>query len=64
MDHADIVLMLDKKYSENPVPCPNDGLEVKMQCKKVRTDHGHLGVHKSASALVCGVCGYQLPIGV
>ncbi len=64
MDHADIISMLDKKYnSTDRVLCPNQGKSVTSKATgKATEDHGHLAVHGSGSALVCGICGYQQPI--
>jgi hypothetical protein len=64
MTHADLVSDLDKKYRNEPVECPNEGRPAILQQSKVtRTEHGSLQVHKSATFIVCGVCGYQQPIG-
>lgn len=65
MDHADIVISLDKKYhwtSPDAVKCPNDGKTAKLpQSGVTHTDHGFMGVHKSGQVLVCGVCDTKYP---
>lgn len=62
MEQSDIVNMMDKKYSgDGRVVCPNEGVQAKMQCGQVRSEHGAMGVHSSAAYLVCGVCGSTYP---
>ena len=65
MTVADIVSMLDKKYSgEGMVKCPNDGKDFMLpQSKKVVSDHGGMGVHASGSFIICGVCGAKEAVG-
>lgn len=63
MTNADIIHILDKKYSgEGAVPCPNEGQKVKDNANRIRTDHGSMGVHVSGAFLVCGVCGANQPV--
>jgi hypothetical protein len=62
MEHADIIVMLDKKYAAEPVPCSNEGVKVKSQNGNAYDAHGNLQVHRSAAQLVCGRCGANQPI--
>lgn len=63
MNQADIVHLLDKKYAEEPVMCPNQGRSVTFKSSgKVTEDHGHLAVHGTGTMLVCGVCGFNQPV--
>ena len=58
MNLTDIVYMMDVKYNgDGAVVCPNEGKEVVQSGRKF-TEHGKMTVHKSASHLVCGRCGY------
>lgn len=64
MTHSDMVSMLEKKYGAEPVQCPNEGKPVTLNLsKRTVSDHGNLAVHSSGAFLVCGVCGFQLPVG-
>lgn len=63
MTLSDIVSMLDKKYHTSPVPCPNEGVEVKMRSNVVSDVHGNLTVHGTGNYLVCGRCGYNVAVG-
>ena len=59
MEHVNL---LDRKYANEPVPCPNEGRQVKMGCGVVRDNHGNMAVHNSGAYLVCGLCGANQPI--
>lgn len=67
MDHADVVISLDKKYSThytstNKILCPNNGTPTKLkQSQVLHKEHGGMVVHKNAQVLVCGVCGETYP---
>ena len=65
MTVSDIVNLLDKKYSgPDKVLCPNQGKSFTFKSSgKSTEDHGHLAVHGSGSYLICGVCGYNQPVG-
>lgn len=73
MTHAEMISVLDKKYSRSryeskdlpsdAVVCPNEGKSVKSQNGKLYSDHGDLVVHASGAFLVCGRCNYQHPVG-
>ena len=62
MDLADIYALLDRKYRDNPVPCPNEGKPARFPSGRVSDIHGNLHVHGSTHYLVCGTCGHQEPI--
>lgn len=62
MEQSDIILLLDKKFSVNPVTCPNEGVPTKIG-GNITSVHGNLTVHKSGAFLVCGPCGHNEPVG-
>lgn len=60
----DFVGDLDRKYSQEPVPCPNEGTRVTLKQSQITSEHhGNMAVHGSGAYLVCGLCGTQTPIG-
>jgi hypothetical protein len=59
------IIKLDQRFAgKGAVKCPHDGKPAKLQLsEKTVSDHGHLAVHGSGAFLICGICGYQQPVG-